>query len=533
LNYYYAGDAGGLLPAIWLSSAVCTSGTGGTLASPYSLEACPPSQIGDTTATGKVVTLPIAHTPVNWLVTANQEDNYTMLVSLENVCKISAVGCVTYTGASGVGSGDNDSGTVWNSDAYGAINCTPGDTTGSCNKITTSPKTYNYLQQMDNIYTHLPVTIGGLPKDATVQNKLWDMDGFSPGNPVTRVNNYDLPITKRVNLVSAYEWQEGLDSGDPAPTTLFYWDEPLVNSVGDLWCRAQYGTPGTDANGGIDNNCLDQNIYSGFNLLWLRSAYNNPTYPNSGEECWHIQGEQSASLFSNYTFADFGLLPALWFPSSLSLGSGTGTKTDPYVIPYGYPAALVVAETSGNENSGISLSGTAKGSEDNQNIAVWADACNTAGQCLRKEFANFDPATSGTAQQWTLTWLPRELPAGTYSGTLWVGLATSVDGTIIDTLSAQSESVNFTLAATIRTFPVTALKDQPFSLDLGLLTNYDLASLSLPTTDHGVTATSTASHLILSSLSGLAAPTTATFGNTAFTFALQELASGIIEVSFE
>jgi hypothetical protein len=93
-----------------------------------------------------------------------------------------------------------------------------------------------------------------------------------------------------------------------------------------------------------------------------------------------------------------------------------------------------------------------------------------------------------------------------------------VDDTIIDTLSAQSEPVNFTLASTIQTYPVTVFKNQDFSLDLGAITNYDLASLSLPTTDHGVTATTTASHLVLSSTSGLAAPTTATFGHTAFVF---------------
>jgi hypothetical protein len=153
---------------------------------------------------------------------------------------------------------------------------------------------------------------------------------------------------------------------------------------------------------------------------------------------------------------------------------------------------------------------------------------------VRKEFTGFDLATSDTAQPWTLTWLPSELPAGTYSGTIWVELTTSAGGTIIDTLSAQSDPVNFTLAAIIRTFPLTIFTNQPFDLDLGLLTNYDLASLSLPATDHGVTATNLTGHLILSSTSGLAAPTTATFGHTAFVFTPIDLPQlTISNLSFE
>jgi hypothetical protein len=491
-----------------------------------------------------VVNLPIAGTDVKWVITANQETNptngsgtYVMLVSLENVCSINEIGCRTYQGIA------SNSGTAWNG-LTTTTNCAVGSATGRCNQLA-SLKVYNYLKQMDNVYNNLPDTIGNLPKDNAILDKEWDMDGFNytdDDTPTTRYDNYNAPITKRVNLISAYEWQEaGLDDGIAAPTVNYYdAAEPVTNSVGDLWCRAQYGTPGTIDNGGDDNNCLNRDFSyfsSGLNYLWLRSAASNNTY-----YAWLVLEDEWHSLFNQVVHDAKGVFPAIWLSATISVADeseiaiGSGTKTNPYCLIASDPlcsAHLEITTTTGSTEAGITLSGTAKAIANDQDMRIWADACNTAGQCLRKEFTSFDSATSGTAQSWTLSWLLSELPAGTYSGTIWVGLATSTDGNIIDTLSAQSESVNFTLASTIQTYPVTVFKNQPFSLDLGALTNYDLGALLLPTTDHGVTATSTASHLILSSPSGLAAPTTATFGHTAFTFALQNLASGIIELNLE
>jgi hypothetical protein len=201
--------------------------------------------------------------------------------------------------------------------------------------------------------------------------------------------------------------------------------------------------------------------------------------------------------------------------------------------PYLYGIAnLTLTSLSADSSGGINLAGMAKAAANHQNMTVWADVCNTAGQCVRREFTSFDIASSGTAQQWTLSWFPSELPAGTYAGTIWVNLVTATNGDIIDTLSAQSNPVNFTIAPTIRTFPITAFKDQAFSLDVGVVSNYDLEAIILPATSNGVTATNTGGKLILSA-AGLATATTATFGNTSFVFALQERASGIIEVSLE
>jgi hypothetical protein len=201
--------------------------------------------------------------------------------------------------------------------------------------------------------------------------------------------------------------------------------------------------------------------------------------------------------------------------------------------PYLYGIAnLTLTSLSADSSSGISLAGTAKAAANNQNMTVWADVCNTDGQCVRKEFTSFDLANSGTAQEWMLSWVTSELPAGTYSGTIWVNLVTTTNGDIVDTLSAQSEPVNFTIAPTVRTFPITAFKDQAFSLDVGAVSNYDLGVIILPATSNGVTATNVSEKLILSSSTGLATATTATFGHTIFTFALQDLASGVIEISF-
>jgi hypothetical protein len=201
--------------------------------------------------------------------------------------------------------------------------------------------------------------------------------------------------------------------------------------------------------------------------------------------------------------------------------------------PYLYGVAnLTLTSLSADSSSGINLAGSAWGSGNNQDLVVFATICNTVGQCIKKEFASFDAPTSASSQNWTLIWPAAELPAGVYSGTIWVNLVTTKNENVVDTLSAQSNPVNFTIASTIRAFPITAFKDQAFSLDVGAASNYDLGVIILPVTNNGVTATNTGGKLTLSS-TGLTTATTATFGNTSFVFALQERASGIIEVSFE
>jgi hypothetical protein len=104
--------------------------------------------------------------------------------------------------------------------------------------------------------------------------------------------------------------------------------------------------------------------------------------------------------------------------------------------------------------------------------------------------------------------------------------------TATKTLTAESLPVNFTVFPTTYTFPLTVIKDQDFSLDMGVVSNYNLGTVSLPSTNNNVTATESSGKLILSSATGLATSTSATFGNTVFSFTVREKASGTMMISF-
>jgi hypothetical protein len=448
----------------------------------------------DSSVTGKVVNLPIAGTNVNWVITANQENSHVMLVSLENVCKISAVGCTLASGSTSVNYA------VWNGDAAG-LNCASG--VGYCNQIVTFPKTYNYLQQMTNVYANLPATIGGIAKNSVILNKSWDMDGFSTTNPgiaaVRSAGNAN--VVSRVNLPSAYEWQEGLDDGARAPTISFNFDEPLDNSVGDLWCRADYGTAGTDVNGGANRDCVGSS-HSVSDYWWLRSTHSADT-----GSVWHFSGVSPNSLSSKRAIETQGLFPAIWLSGAVCIGGSGGTRNYPYSLA---ECPLAIITTTGSTAAGITLSGIAKASGNNQAITVWADACNSAGQCVRKTYSGFTSASSATAQNWTLTWTAGELPAGTYSGVIWAGLTVVTVGS--DNVFAQSGTINFTISPKVRTMRMTVIKSKAFSLNVGPVGDFDIAL----GTNNGVTAGSSSNNLVLSSTSGLASNTTATFGNSKF-----------------
>jgi hypothetical protein len=351
------------------------------------------------------------------------------------------------------------------------------------------------------------------------------MDGFNTSG--TRSDNYNSAVTKRVNLVSYYEWQTGLDTG--TGNSISYSTEPIVNSVGDLWCRAQYSDHSSFP---AENNCLGQNVGSGFRYPWLRSANSS-----DADNAWLVYGISSDSLNDYYTNYTYGVLPAVWLSSAVSTTGGSGTYAGPYCLVVDDPlctANLAVTTTTGSAASGITLTGTAKASDNNQNMTVWADACNTAGQCVRKTKTDFDSSNSSIEQRWILNWEAAELPAGTYNGTVWVGLATSVSGTTMDTLAVQSGVVNFAISSVVKTYPVMVIKDQAFTLNVGALSNYDLDTTSLPAASNGVTADKSGSDLVLSSAAGtgLNSATAATFGNASFVFTVQEKASGTMMVNF-
>jgi hypothetical protein len=228
-----------------------------------------------------------------------------------------------------------------------------------------------------------------------------------------------------------------------------------------------------------------------------------------------------------------GILPTVWAATEICLGEGEGVVASPYNLVKCL-AELRVTATSGNENEGITVSGFARAGGKGQEMRVWADACNSAGQCVRKEYGGFDVASSGTAQEWTLSWEASELPAGTYNGTVWVGLTVGNETRGYETITAESDPVNFTIAATTRTFPVTVIENQGFSLDVGVVSNYDLGTTPLPVTSNGVTASNAGGKLVLASTTGLASNATATFGNTKFEMTVIEQPQvQVLEVSFE
>jgi hypothetical protein len=296
----------------------------------------------------------------------------------------------------------------------------------------------------------------------------------------------------------------------------------LINSVGDLWCRAQYGVSGTDTNGGADNNCIGQIIYADFYYPWLRSARNDNRY------VWNIFGDSSSDMAFTYsdTNVAFAILPAFWLSSSICTGSGGGTKSSPYSLEAcPTPAKLTITTTAGSTGAGITLSGTAKAGDNGQSMMVWADVCNTAEQCVRKTYSGFANATSNTAQNWTLTWTAAQLPAGTYNGMVWVGLTAGSNN-----LFAQSGAVNFAISSVVKTFEATVIKNKAFSLSAGPVASFDITL----GTNSGVTAGSSGGKLVLSSATGLTSNTTATFGNTRFEITVVELPQiTVSNVSFE
>jgi hypothetical protein len=471
--------------------------------------------VTDSSVKGRVVNLPIATTPVKWVITNNKENNYVMLVSLQNVCSISAVGCKHYSGSSFI------TGTVWNASGE-SLACNAND--GYCAQIVAYPKTYNYLQQMDNVYDNFPDAIGGFGKGTVILDKSWNMDAFNTtGGRVTSYNSIPYgTVTSRVNLPSHYEWQIGLDTGTGSSSSPVA--EPATNSVGNLWCSAQYSNHN---NFSVDTPCLGQNIASWFNPLWLRSV-------NSGNSMvWYISGEAIRSLSSGVTYSRLGLLPAIWLAGTVQINSGCGTMSQPYCLVGDTwceamicsMAKLVVTATTGSAGAGITLSGTAEAGGNGQSMTVWADACNVAGQCVRKTYNGFTSATSATPQNWTLSWAASELPAGTYNGTVWAGLAAGSDNVV-----AQSGTVNFTISPKVLTIEMTVIKNRAFSLSAGPVAGFDVTL----GTNNGVTAGNSGGKLVLSSASGLAGSTTATFGNTKFEITVIEPPQiSVSNVSFE
>jgi hypothetical protein len=168
---------------------------------------------------------------------------------------------------------------------------------------------------------------------------------------------------------------------------------------------------------------------------------------------------------------------------------------------YGSQLDIGIISTSGNATDGVTISGSVHGSNDNQELTVFADVCNTSGQCLRRSTA-LNSGAGNTTQEFSLSWVATDLPIGTYSGTVWVSLQVGGVG-----LSTQSGNINFTINPNSQTMKLTVIKNQAFNINLGDSNLFQLAD----GTSNGITATNTNNEVYLSGT--LTTSTTATFGH--------------------
>ena len=287
-----ASNGNGVSPVIWLSSSLSIDGsTGdGTYSNPYLIFAYVSNSIGNTP--GAVINIPINNTPVPWVISDYNDQGYTMVMAMTNICTLpgNPAGCDTTTG------------TAWSSA-----------------NSNTNP---TYFTQMNNIWNVLGDSngnIAGQPRANLVLNTIWNMDGFSSAtNPPTRTAGYNPPIAMHINLASYFEWQAGFDDGvSTLPVNANWNNNPLPNSLGSRFCHARYGTTA----------CMGTNLWQDYNRPWLRSALSSST-----GDSWLLSGSATDSVSNSWTLNTLGLLPVIWMSSDLTLFCGAGTYDDPFEI---------------------------------------------------------------------------------------------------------------------------------------------------------------------------------------------------------
>jgi hypothetical protein len=523
MAYYYAHLSFGLFPALWLSSSVCITGAG-TYNNPYNFGSC------DTTPPTCTYWSPNESA---WKTSGGA--TFTVAGCSDNPDGSGLNPANNYTCVTGGNHGDTCGVVIYDIEGNYNSYTSPG------NRIDTIPPylsgiTCNGIDCRTNPYFNardVTITYSGVGDNESGFNYI-SFYLYGPIEPSPRVTDLaaasisytDLPDGSYIahglaldnvrNVYNFSDYYPGPFMVDTLPPTL-----TLNNSSPAMYSDRAQAT-----------------VTAGDSLSGLASIYyrwNDNTNVNVGT----CGGGEAVAL----TGFEVGVTSEWTSPSTLTpprygenilyaCGIDRAGNIVASSAPYLYGVAQVSISSLSASDSGISLVGSAQGSKPNQSLLVWAAVCNTSGECLRKEFASFDSSTSVSAQPWTLYFTPRELAAGTYAGTIWVNFSFT-EGAVTTTLSTQSNPVNFTLDPIMSTFPVKVFTNQAFSVDVGTTSYYDLGSLTLPATDHGVTATNNAAgNLILSSATGLTDPTTATFGNASFNFTPSEEAGGTVEVSF-
>ncbi|MCL2110147.1 hypothetical protein FWH30_00990 [Microgenomates group bacterium] len=236
---------------------------------------------------------------------------------------------------------------------YGtSFNSNYGNPTQS-NNLGGDRQSQHILIQLENFYNSLPATIGGVAKATAIPSRTFNMIGIpwvsgtgaiSSGNCQTSTNSTPYgniqatftgtvgttgtcTMTSRVSLPSYEEWLGGLYGFG------YY---PPSGTLGYAFCQARYGAAGCDQIGstvdGLATTATNKFNQSGYLKRpyhpWLRS-------PASGyvTDVFRVRADNAGySLFSENANFDRGVLPWLYFQSSIPILSGAGTYASPYEL---------------------------------------------------------------------------------------------------------------------------------------------------------------------------------------------------------
>ena len=505
-------------------------------------------------------------------------DGYSYWMLMDNYCWWESADCRNGYPDAGLQAGDRYIGQSFNGicpsslDSSGCISDPNG--TGYSNNISDTKTTYNVLRVLANFYHALPTNIGSKTKNDALARYDWDMIGVNdasnppvagwytgtgtnnrawPATPVyaARGVNFDFsggntvanpPImTARIGLPSYTEWQGGLyHFGDfpviPGGTPAF--NPPNIGSLqpgsSSTFCKARFNA----YNCNLNNNGVPgypSPFASGVNFTYLdddgnsvtlgqRSAANPRVHlswfrtPSTGGQraVWMIDSRTSThSVRSPHSYINLGVAPTIWLASDIEIVGGEGTYDAPFCLSGGHCQKILdVTYTTGLAASGVNLSGTVNGTAVNQNVAVMAAVCSTDGKCVSK-VTTVNTGAKNEVQNWTLTWTPSDLPAGTYSGTVWVQALSGGDW-----LTAE-ESGMISFAILPRNYDLVVMKNEPFNLALG-----DAASLEItPGTVGGVTVSIDSGNRAVIVNGTLAADSVLTFGNANLNFTVIEPAT--------
>ncbi|MCL2110279.1 Ig-like domain-containing protein, partial [Microgenomates group bacterium] len=281
-------------------------------------------------------------------------------------------------------------GTSWNSNA--------GNPTRSSD-LGGGRQSQHILMQLENFYNSLPATIDGVTKATAIPPRSFDMSAVSwttstptkacntttnstaYGNIEATFNGTSCTMTSRVSLPSYEEWQGSL---------VGYSTYPPSGTLGYAFCLARYGAAGCNQTGSTvdglattatgkftQSNYLKRPYYP-----WLRSQEDG-----GGSSVFRVDASSSTySLSLNSSNNSYGVLPWLYFQSSIPISSGAGTYADPYTLEPSDPTVTNSADPSigafASYNTGFDslvLAGTVNDADSGQTLTIQYQIDGTGG----------------------------------------------------------------------------------------------------------------------------------------------------------